>query len=205
MRLLAIVKELEQIAARVRVCVDCSLCQGRTNAVPGEGPDTSKIMFIGEGPGFYEDQQGRPFVGPSGRLLESLLVGIGLNRNQVFITNVVKCRPPENRDPLPNEIQACAPYLSSQIQALKPKIIVTLGRFSMTHFFPQETISKVHGRARKSGGFMVYPLYHPAAALRSAVMKKALEDDFKRIPALLKDIEQAASPNEPPAKQLKLI
>ena len=199
-------KELEQIAAQVRACRDCSLCESRTNAVPGEGPDNPKIMFVGEGPGFYEDQQSRPFVGPSGRLLESLLAGIGMNRNQVFITNVVKCRPIENRDPLPNEIQACSKYLVSQIQSLKPKIIVTLGRFSMAHFFPQETISKVHGRARKSGDVMVFPLYHPAAALRSPVMKKALEDDFKRIPSVLKEIEQAAVANQPPpAQQLKLI
>ena len=200
-------KELELVAEKIRACTDCALCTSRTNAVPGEGPDNPKIMFVGEGPGFYEDQQSRPFVGPSGRLLEQLLAGISMNRTQVFITNVVKCRPPENRDPLPSEIQACRKYLERQLELLKPKIVVTLGRFSLAHFFPQETISKVHGRARASQGVMVYPLYHPAAALRSPVMKKALEEDFKRLPNLLKEIEQAsaAASQQPAAQQLKLM
>lgn len=204
--------ELATIAERVRSCVDCPLSRTRTTAVPGEGPETPRLMFVGEGPGFYEDQQGRPFVGPAGRLLEQLLGLVGMDRAQVFITNVVKCRPPENRDPFPSEIQACRKYLDHQLRVLKPQVVATLGRYSLAHFFPQETISKAHGRPRQSGAMTVYPLYHPAAALRSPVVKKALEDDFKRIPGLLKELEQRATKSEtvarlpePETQQMKLF
>lgn len=146
-------------------------------------------MFVGEGPGFYEDQQGRPFVGPAGHLLEELLGTIGMKREQVFITNVVKCRPPENRDPLPSEIQACKKYLDHQIRLLRPQVVATLGRYSLGYFFPQESISRVHGRAREGSGIVVYPLYHPAAALRSPAVRKELVEDFNRLPALLKERE----------------
>ena len=137
---------LKEVAAEVSTCSKCDLCKGRTRAVPGEGSPTAKILFIGEGPGFHEDKQGRPFVGPSGQFLEELLKSINLKRSDVFITNVVKCRPPENRDPLPGEIAACNDYLDRQIAAIQPQVIVTLGRFSMAKFFSGEKISVIHGR-----------------------------------------------------------
>ncbi len=140
---------LKEIAAEVSICTKCNLCKSRTKAVPGEGDPHAKVMFIGEGPGFHEDKQGRPFVGPAGHFLEELLASINLKRSDVFITNVVKCRPPDNRDPLPEEINACNDYLDRQIAAIKPKVIVTLGRYSMAKFFGNEKISTIHGRARK--------------------------------------------------------
>src|SRR3990172_10564446 len=133
---------------RIAVCPDCELCQSRNRAVPGEGPEEAEIMFVGEAPGFYEAQQARPFVGPAGRFLEELLASIGLRRDQVFITNVVKCRPPNNRDPLPGEIDACRQYLRRQIELLQPKVIVSLGRYSLAWFSPRDAISKVHGQAK---------------------------------------------------------
>ncbi len=160
---------LKEIAAEVSICSRCDLCKGRTKAVPGEGSPHAKILFIGEGPGFHEDRQGRPFVGPSGQFLEELLKSIGLKRSDVFITNVVKCRPPENRDPLPVEINACDDYLERQIAALKPLVIVTLGRVSMAKFFGGEKISVIHGRPRKKDGYVCIPMFHPAAALRTSI------------------------------------
>jgi len=150
-------------------------------------------MLIGEGPGFHEDKQGRPFVGPSGQLLEDLLKSIGLKRSDVFITNVVKCRPPENRDPLPAEIDACNDYLDRQIAAMKPLVIVTLGRISMSKFFGGEKISAIHGRARKKDGYMCIPMFHPAAALRTESYKIALREDFKKIPLVLAEAERVAA------------
>lgn len=184
---------LKEIAAEVSVCTKCDLCKSRTHAVPGEGSPTAKIMFIGEGPGFHEDKQARPFVGPSGQFLEELLRGINLKRSDVFITNVVKCRPPENRDPLPNEITACNDYLDRQIAAIKPQVIVTLGRYSMAKFFPGEKISAIHGRARKKDGFICVPMFHPAAGLRTPVVKEQLREDFKKLPAILAEAERLAS------------
>ncbi|MBM3946413.1 MAG: uracil-DNA glycosylase [SAR202 cluster bacterium] len=204
--------EVAAVAQRIRACVDCPLSHTRTQAVPGEGPEAPPIMFVGEGPGFNEDQQGRPFVGPAGRLLEELLAAIGMRREQVFITNVVKCRPPENRDPFPSEIQACKKYLDHQIKLLDPQIVATLGRYSLSHFFPQETISRVHGRAKQAGGVLVYPLYHPAAALRSPAVKRELLQDFKRLPSLLVDYPRKADParaapstTEASTQQMKLF
>jgi DNA polymerase len=187
-------EELAAVAAEVRVCQACPLGATRTRAVPGEGPPDAEIMFIGEGPGYHEDRQGLPFVGPSGELLEELLRSIGLRREQVFITNVVKCRPrpPDNRDPAPGEIAACAPYLDRQIAAIDPKVIVTLGRFSMARFLPGQSISKVHGQARRLGGRFVFPMFHPAFALRREDMMESLRDDMRKIPALL---EQARRPS----------
>ena len=147
---------LEKVATEVSTCTKCDLCKGRTKAVPGEGNPHAKIMFIGEGPGFHEDSQGRPFVGPAGQFLVELLASINLKRTDVFITNVVKCRPPGNRDPLPAEINACNDYLERQIAALDPEVIVTLGRFSMAKFFGGEKISSIHGRARKVDGQDLY-------------------------------------------------
>ncbi len=156
---------LKEIAAEVSTCTKCNLCKSRTRAVPGEGNPHARIMFIGEGPGFREDQQGRPFVGPAGQFLEELLSSINLKRSDVFITNVVKCRPPENRDPLPEEINACNDYLDRQIAAIKPQVIVTLGRYSMAKFFGNEKITAIHGRARKEDGYICIAMYHPAAGL----------------------------------------
>jgi uracil-DNA glycosylase len=184
---------LKEIAAEVSTCSNCDLCKGRTKAVPGEGSPHAKILFIGEGPGFHEDRQGRPFVGPSGQFLEELLKSIGLKRSDVFITNVVKCRPPENRDPLPVEINACNDYLERQIAALKPLVIVTLGRVSMAKFFGGEKISVIHGRPRKKDGYICIPMFHPAAALRTESYKIALREDFKKIPLALVEAERLAS------------
>jgi len=190
---------LKEIAAEVSICSRCDLCKGRTKAVPGEGSPHAKILFIGEGPGFHEDRQGRPFVGLSGQFLEELLKSIGLKRSDVFITNVVKCRPPENRDPLPVEINACDDYLERQIAALKPLVIVTLGRVSMAKFFGGEKISVIHGRPRKKDGYVCIPMFHPAAALRTESYKIALREDFKKIPLALAEAERLAS--ESPGKE----
>ncbi|HEX6554969.1 MAG TPA: uracil-DNA glycosylase, partial [Ktedonobacteraceae bacterium] len=190
---------LKEIAVEVSTCSRCDLCKGRTKAVPGEGSPHAKILFIGEGPGFHEDKQGRPFVGPSGQFLEELLKSIGLKRSDVFITNVVKCRPPENRDPLPVEINACNDYLERQIAALKPLVIVTLGRVSMAKFFGGEKISVIHGRPRKKDGYVCIPMFHPAAALRTESYKIALREDFKKIPLALAEAERLVS--ESPGKE----
>lgn len=197
--------ELDQIAAEVRVCQRCPLADGRTNAVPGEGPVNAEIMFIGEGPGFHEDRQGRPFVGPSGKLLEDLLGSIGMTRDQVFITNVVKCRPPNNRDPLPAEIEACTPYLDRQEAALNPRIVVTLGRFSMQRYFPGQSITRIHGQVQRKANTAYIPMFHPAAALRNPQWMAAMRADFARLPALLAELrgaQAAAAPSvlqQPPA------
>ena len=209
---------LKEVAVEVSTCTRCDLCKSRTRAVPGEGNPHAKILFIGEGPGLHEDKQGRPFVGPSGQFLEELLKSINLKRSDVFITNVVKCRPPENRDPLPGEVGACNDYLDRQIAALKPKVIVTLGRVSMAKFFGGEKISAIHGRARKKDGYMCIPMFHPAAALRTESYKIALREDFKKIPLVLAEAERvaaeeaakpavpaAATKKEEPPEQLSLF
>ena len=182
--------ELEQIRAEVAGCTRCPLAQGRTKAVPGEGPDGAEILFIGEGPGFHEDRQGRPFVGQAGQLLDELLASIGLRRPDVFITNVVKCRPPGNRDPQPSEITACGDYLDRQIAALRPKIIVTLGRHSMAKFLPGQSISRIHGQPKRVNGVVCLPLYHPAAALHQQALRPVLFEDFKKLPALLDEVRR---------------
>jgi len=133
--------------------------------VPGEGPENAKIMMVGEGPGYHEDQQGRPFVGPAGQFLEELLRSINLRRSDVYITNVVKCRPPENRDPMPDELVACRPYLDRQIALIRPKLVVTLGRYSLQIAFSGVSISAIHGTARRIGDVVYLPMFHPAAAL----------------------------------------
>jgi DNA polymerase len=163
-------------------------------------------MFIGEAPGFYEDQQGRPFVGAAGQFLEELLKEIGLQREQVFIANVIKCRPPGNREPLPEEIEACKPFLDRQIELLHPRLIVTLGRFSMARAFPNARISSIHGQPRKIGGVIYYPMYHPAAALHQPSLRRDVEDDMRRIPELLKQVAQIAEAQPPAeAEQLRLF
>jgi len=200
------VSELELLAAEISNCTRCLLHRGRTNAVPGAGPADAEIMFIGEAPGFHEDQQGLPFVGAAGRFLDELLEGIDLKRDQVFITNVIKCRPPGNRDPLPEEIEACKPFLDRQIELIGPKLVVTLGRFSMARAFPKARISRVHGQHRKIGGVIYYPMYHPAAALHQPSLRRTVEEDMHRIPELIARAAQIAdSPFPVEAEQLKLF
>jgi uracil-DNA glycosylase family 4 len=183
-------EELKKVAQEVSVCTQCNLHYSRVNAVPGEGPVDAQIMFIGEGPGFHENQQGRPFVGAAGRFLEELLNGIGLKRTDVFITNIVKCRPPGNRDPEPQEIEACNQYLERQIHAINPKVIVTLGRYSMNRFLPNAKISDIHGQAMNVKGRLVVALYHPAAALHQRSLRPVIEKDFSQLPDLITKADQ---------------
>ena len=198
--------ELEALAGRVEVCTNCLLHRGRTRAVPGDGPVDSQIMFIGEAPGFHEDQQGLPFVGAAGRYLEELLASIGLTREHVFIANVIKCRPPGNRDPLPEEVEACRPFLDRQIELINPKLVVTLGRFSMARAFPNARISRIHGQPRKIDGVLYYPMYHPAAALHQPRLRGVIEEDMRRIPGLIQQIGQYdESPPPMEAEQLRLF
>ena len=187
---------LQDLYTRVSSCTACELCKKRTHAVPGEGLENAEIMFVGEGPGFHEDQQARPFVGPAGKFLDELLASIGYKRADVYITNVVKCRPPENRDPLPNEVEACRDFLEEQIARIRPKLIVTLGRYSLAWFFPRDTISKVHGHIREREGTYFVHMYHPAAALHAGGLRKVIQDEFQRIPEAL---NRARSSGQQPA------
>ena len=205
---------LEGVAHAVRTCTDCPLHLGRTNAVPGEGNPSADLMFIGEGPGFHEDRQGRPFVGPAGHLLEGLLASIGTNRDEVFIANMVKCRPPGNRDPQPPEITACAKYLDRQIELVDPKIIVTLGRFSLGRFFPGESVTRARGRVRWKDARLIFPVLHPAAALRRPELRATMVEDFRSIADALAappelDAESAIplerAPEPAPAAQIDLF
>lgn len=186
--------ELDAIAAETSICTNCKLHHSRKNVVPGDGPANSDIMFIGEGPGFHENEQGLPFVGAAGRFLEELLEGIGMSRKTVFITNIVKCRPPGNRDPETDEIEACSEYLERQIKTINPKVIVTLGRFSMARYFPQAKISVIHGQAKNINGRLVVPMYHPAAALHQPSLRSVVQDDFSKLPEL---IEKGAATSKP--------
>jgi uracil-DNA glycosylase family 4 len=193
---------LDAIGAEVAACTRCRLHQTRTMAVPGEGTAATEVIFVGEGPGFNEDRQGRPFVGQAGALLTELLGAVGWSREEVFITNVVKCRPPENRDPEPDEIAACAPYLTRQLAALDPALVVTLGRFSMARFNPGARIGQVHGTFRaadlESGTpeALTYAMYHPAAALHQGSLKATLFHDMEGVPQALVEARQlrAAKP-----------
>jgi DNA polymerase len=204
---------LAQIAAETAACQDCDLHYSRKHTVPGEGPADAEIMFIGEGPGFHENEQGRPFVGAAGHFLEELLQAVGLGREQVYITNVVKCRPPSNRDPMADELSACDGFLQRQIQAINPKVIVTLGRFSMHKFLPNARISQAHGQAVRVKGRLVVPFYHPAAALHQPSLRPTVEADFARLPEWIEKagdapeyIEQAAEdPGEDKPEQLSLF
>jgi DNA polymerase len=185
---------LTLIADEIRPCTNCRLHQGTRNAVPGEGNPESEILFVGEGPGFHEDAQGRPFVGPAGQLLTDMLARAGLKREDVFITNIVKHRPPGNRDPMPDEIEACGKYLFRQIDAIKPKLIVTLGRFSMMTFFgPTARITQVHGTTRPWRDILVYACFHPAAALHQPKYREALEQDFDGLNGALEAARKRAA------------
>lgn len=176
---------LDELYREIERCQKCELARYRTRVVPGEGSETASLFFIGEAPGWHEDQQGRPFVGPAGQFLEELLTSIGLKREEVYIANVIKCRPLGNRDPLPGEIQACSDWLEQQLKLIRPKMIVTLGRYSLAKYFPGESISKIHGKAKKQDDVIYYAMYHPAAALHQGSLRKIIEADMRRIPEIL--------------------
>ncbi len=181
---------LAELYRKIAACRDCEeLARTRTQTVPGEGPEKPRIVFIGEAPGYHEDQQGRPFVGQAGQFLEQLLNSIGLKRSDVYICNVIKCRPPNNRDPLPMEIKNCQKWLDQQLELLSPKMTVTLGRYSLARFFPGEPISKVHGKARKQDNIIYFAMYHPAAALHQQSLRQTIEADMLKIPPLLAQVE----------------
>jgi uracil-DNA glycosylase len=180
--------QLEKIAQQVIKCSRCRLCETAIQGVPGEGNPNAEIVFIGEAPGGEEDKTGRPFVGRAGKLLTGMLEKIDYAREDIWIGNIIKHRPPQNRDPLPDEIKACEPYLTMQLQIIKPKLVVTLGRFAMSYFYPEGKISLDHGRLIKLPDYNVYPVYHPAAALRNPTFAKALLKDFMEIPKILEEI-----------------
>ena len=190
-------EQLTDLNRRVASCTACPLHVGRTQTVPGDGDLHADLLFMGEAPGFHEDRQGRPFVGQAGRLLDQLLTEIGLSRADVFVANMVKCRPPNNRDPEPTETATCRPFLDEQIGGIRPKLIVTLGRIATQAFLPGATISRTHGKAARAGAFLIYPVYHPAAALRQGSLLRVLREDFRRIPELVAAAERPAE--APPA------
>jgi len=181
---------LREVAGEVRQCTKCGLADSRKNAVPGEGPANATLMFIGEGPGFYENEQGRPFVGQAGKFLDELLESAGLKREKVYITNVVKCRPPGNRDPQDTELAVCAFFLERQIQAIDPLVIVTLGRFSMARYFQTAKISVIHGQSAWVEERMIVPMYHPAAGLHQASLRPVIQRDFVQLPKMIENARQ---------------
>lgn len=201
---------LNELNKEIANCQRCDLFRTRNRAVPGGGLETAEIMFIGEAPGWHEDQQGLPFVGSAGKFLDDLLATINLKREQVYITNVIKSRPPGNRDPLPAEISACQEWLDRQIEIIRPKLIVTLGRYSMARFFPGKTIGKIHGTAQKQDNIIYYAMYHPAAALHQQNLRQVIEADMLRIPSLLVTMEseteiKTESETEKPPQQLSMF
>jgi len=189
---------LSELYQEIALCQQCELAKYRTKVVPGEGAEEADIMFIGEAPGWHEDQQGRPFVGPAGQYLDQLLASINLNRKQVYIANVIKCRPLGNRDPLPSEMLNCRKWLERQIGLIHPKMIVTLGRYSMAMFFPNKSISKIHGSAQKRDNVIYYAMYHPAAALHQQSLRRAIEEDMLKIPSLLAQAESVVETKQQP-------
>jgi len=195
---------LSELYEEIAHCQQCEIAKYRTKTVPGEGARDADILFIGEAPGWYEDQQGRPFVGPAGQFLDQLLASVNLRREQVYVANVIKCRPPSNRDPLPIEIQVCRSWLDRQIELIRPKMIVTLGRYSMAMFFPGKSISKVHGTAYKRDGVIYYAMYHPAAALHQQSLRQTIEADMLKIPSLLARTETVAEV-KPQPQQLNMF
>ena len=195
---------LSKLCEEIALCQLCEIARYRTKTVPGEGAEDAEIMFIGEAPGWHEDQQGRPFVGPAGQYLDQLLALIGLKRQQVYIANVIKCRPMENRDPLPSEILNCRKWLERQIEVIQPKMIVTLGRYSMAMLFPGKSISKIHGTAQKRDNVVYYAMYHPAAALHQQSLRQAIEADMLKIPTLLAEVKNIAEA-EPQPQQLSMF
>ena len=195
---------LSELNEEIAHCLQCEIAKYRTKTVPGEGPEDAEIMFVGEAPGWHEDQQGRPFVGPAGLYLEQLLASIGLKREQVYIANVIKCRPTGNRDPLPIEIRNCQDWLERQIEIIHPKMIVTLGRYSMAKFFPGKSISKIHGTAQKRDDIIYYAMYHPAAALHQQSLRQAIETDMLKISAILAEAKTIPE-TKPEPQQLTMF
>jgi DNA polymerase len=189
---------LNELHQEVAFCQQCGIAKHRTKVVPGEGAENAELMFIGEAPGWHEDQQGRPFVGPAGQFLDQLLASINVKREQVYIANVIKCRPPGNRDPLPAEILNCRPWLERQIKLINPRMIVTLGRYSMAMFFPGKSISKIHGMAQRQDNVIYYAMYHPAAALHQQSLRQAIEKDMLKIPSLLAQVEPVIEAKQEP-------
>ena len=183
-------KSLVTLAKAIETCQKCPLGATRSHAVPGQGASHAKLLFIGEAPGYHEDQRGTPFVGAAGKLLDSLLAKISLSRSEVFVTNMVKCRPPDNRDPLPEEISACSKYLESQIAIISPQIIVTLGRHASGRFFSGESIMQIRGKVRSYGHLKIFPVLHPAAALYRRELMNVLEEDFFTLRDLLDEYDQ---------------
>ena len=210
---------MQDIAKQVSACEKCNLHFSRKRSVPGEGPINAQILFIGEGPGFNENEIGRPFVGQAGKFLDELIGHAGFKREEVFITNVVKCRPPENRDPLPDELAACGVYLDKQIEIINPDVIVTLGRFSMAKYFPLARISAIHGKPAWVGNRLIVPMFHPAAALHQPLLKNNIIADFVALPKAIEEAQKKRQPqvtlrSEPkkddsyddePVEQLKLF
>ena len=210
--------KLQEISQKIKDCQKCSLFRTANKSVPGEGSPKAKILFIGEAPGYYEDQQGRPFVGRAGKLLDSCLEEIGLSRKEVFIANILKHRPPDNRDPLPDEITACRKWLDKQVEIINPEVIATLGRFSMNKFLPGVFISQTHGQAHFANfnkkKYLIFPLYHPAAALRNGNILQELKKDFAKLKELvdnkeklemLQQFEKEEKPEKEEKEQLKLL
>ena len=189
---------LTELYEKIALCHLCEIAKYRCKVVPGEGAENADVMFIGEAPGWHEDQQGRPFVGPAGQFLEQLLASIGLKREQVYIANVIKCRPTGNRDPLPVEMQNCRKWLERQIEIIHPKMIVTLGRYSMAMFFPGKSISKIHGTAQRRDSVLYYAMYHPAAALHQQSLRRTIEEDMLKIPSLLAQVETMTEVEQQP-------
>jgi len=196
---------LTELCRQMASCQSCDLAQARTSVVPGEGAEDADILFIGEAPGFNEDREGRPFVGAAGAFLDELLSSIGLSRNDVYIANVIKCRPQGNRDPLPVEMKACKPWLDRQIELIRPKVIVTLGRYSLARYIGNESIGRVHGKPRKVGDVLCFPMYHPAAALHQGSLRKVIEEDMRRLPQLLRDIDSFTGRTDGSGRQLDLF
>ncbi len=195
---------LTELYDQIAQCHLCEISKYRTRAVPGEGPEDARIMFIGEAPGYNEDQQGRPFVGAAGQFLDQLLASVGLSRQKVYITNVIKTRPPDNRDPLPGEIENCCRWLDRQLEIMKPGLIVTLGRHSMARFFPGKTISKIHGTAQRRDGVIYFAMYHPAAALHQQALRKDIEADMLKLKPFFEELEAPRPAGEPP-RQLNMF
>ena len=198
---------LSELNKEIAVCRKCEIAKYRTKVVPGEGAENAEILFIGEAPGYHEDQLGRPFVGPAGQLLDKMLNSINLKRHQVYIANVIKCRPPNNREPLPIEIENCRHWLERQIELIHPRMIVTLGRYSMAKFFPGRTISKIHGTGQKQDGVVYFAMYHPAAALHQQSLRQTIEADMLKIPQYLEVVKKAVEvePKPPEAQQLTMF
>lgn len=184
---------LDEIRSEIAQCHRCGLANGRKRTVPGEGPSNADIMFIGEGPGFYENEQGKPFVGQAGKFLDELLAAAGYERETVFITNVVKCRPPGNRDPQPDELSACGDFLDRQIALIQPKVIVTLGRHSMGRYFTDAKISRIHGQAAWVNGQLVVAMYHPAAGLHQPNLKPTIMADFRKLPEIIEQAKKSGN------------